>query len=362
MHIFFQCNSLSTESSEKMIKFLNIFNYFNINYLTELKVYNQKWINKKFHSQMNSYTNSKSKRIKYTNESVDDNLQKLENALYEEDIKGLLNLSISEKLILLYNYIVRSCSADNSDTMSNLSTDNLRQNKELIQYILFIYVKIICLLLYKEEQKSVLIHLQELLINISKSPILLPDTIIEIDNLLDNRIVKQSKQSKDLLDSTVLSNKYAINSDLTKECHVEIIETTIKLFPYKNIIIIPTLSNYYNIYMLLFKKHFNISFDILETFKKQLMSLKESNKVLYEGWLLLAYAYYRLYSYKKSKKILKYCQNILYLQKRKNLENSDINNYKLNYFDTIVLMLQGCCYYSVVSVINDKKNKKTKKN
>ncbi|ORX56476.1 hypothetical protein BCR36DRAFT_345568 [Piromyces finnis] len=347
MHIFFQCNSLSA-SSEKIIKILNFFDYFSVDYLRELKIYNQEWIKKRLNTQIkfhNSHTNPK-KRIKYTNASIDDRLLKLENVLYEEGIKGLLSLSTTEKLILLYNYIIGPYLNNNQDKIYNYSVDNSQQNKESIQYILFLYIKILSTLLNEEEQKPTLMFMQELLENISNNPILLSKTGIEIGDLLDNNILKHSKHSEDLIFTDILSDKHILTSNLIKNNHFEIIET-IKLFPYKNIIIIPILSNYYNIYILLFKKHFNISFSILEVFERQLMKLKRFNNFFFEGWLLLSFAYYKLFSYKKSKRILKYCQSILYFQKQKILENNDTNNYKLNYYDTIIVMLQGCSYYSI---------------
>ncbi|ORX81541.1 hypothetical protein BCR32DRAFT_293216 [Anaeromyces robustus] len=320
MHIFFQWNN---KPSNKLIKFLNIFDFFTLDFLSKLKLYNKKWIESKLVSENNSsYThNSNSKRLKFKNENNNDYLIHLKDILFDENIESILNLTTAKKLLLLYNYLLYLFEHKNPDI-------NDINDRYLIQYILFIYIKIICFMLDKENQKDSLIIYQKLLQDISNN-IFFSSKVI-INNYNHNN-----------------KNKLLINQKQILNDNAKIISTSLRLFPYKNIIIIPTISNYYNIYILLFKKICNISFDQLENFEKQLITLKDIGIIFYDGWLLLSYAYYKLFSFKKSKKILKYCQKVLHYQKQQSLENNDINNYEINYFDSFIFMLQGCCYYNM---------------
>jgi len=350
MHIFFQ--SQSSDSSDKCIKFLNLFDYFNENYLEQLKLFNRKWIDKKCGSNITIFDDDirSAKRIKYKIDTFSDHLTNLKNILYDDDIESLMNVPMIEKLFLLYNFINHSFLNNDMDTKTYMPYEkNMKQNRELFQYILFIYSKIVCLLLIKENSEVSLIFLQELLQDISKNSIFSVESVVKVDHSLHKELELYSKDNKDSV-YTDSNNKSLIDLISSNNNDTHIFYTTIKLFPYRNVIIIPTITNFYNIYILLFKKNFNISFDQLEYYEKQLMMLGESGQIFYNGWLLLAYAYYKLYSFKKSKKILKYCQKILYSQKRKSLENDDVDNFKINYFDTMVLMLQGCCYYNIVSL------------
>jgi len=398
MHIFYQNYIQSSDSLENRIKYLNIFDYFNSNYLIQLISYNKSWLNTKYNLTTDiSITGVK--RIKFSNNNNNNNifnkyLINLKNILNNEDIKNLLNIPIAEKLFLIFNFVVQHQQNDDEKLINNLN-GNRRKSNELIQYIVFIYIKIISLMLRQERKDSSIFFFQELLSNISKLNIFSSECVFEINQHLDDELEHYSNDSKIYPTSNIFHDTILPN--------IEVINCNINLFPYQNTIIIPIISNYYNIYILAWGKFFNISFDQLEYFEKQLNTLKESGKIFFNGWLLLAYSYYKLFSFKKSKKILKFCYKMRFIQKKNNFEdninvnynnnnnennninivnniisndtdkennnninnninnsnnnnsnnsnnnNNNNNNYKLDYFDSVISLMQGCCYYNIVS-------------
>ncbi|ORY26202.1 hypothetical protein LY90DRAFT_104343 [Neocallimastix californiae] len=157
MHIFYQNYIQSSDSLENRIKYLNIFDYFNSNYLIQLISYNKSWLNTKYNLTTDiSITGVK--RIKFSNNNNNNNifnkyLINLKNILNNEDIKNLLNIPIAEKLFLIFNFVVQHQQNDDEKLINNLN-GNRRKSNELIQYIVFIYIKIISLMLRQERKDS----------------------------------------------------------------------------------------------------------------------------------------------------------------------------------------------------------------